>query len=89
MNVSVKVAPVNTPISSAEKFIEIGRALSAIVPVVARSMRQMGEAAERAGQYFRASMTLTTSRRTRRQMVTALARMNRKPALIHNGRKPR
>lgn len=38
---------------------------------------------------YTATLSFTTSKRAIRRMITRLARMDRRPALIHNGRKPR
>ena len=86
---SFKVAPAGTPLESAEKFKEIGDAFLAIAPTLTEAFDELGRAAQKTATAFRASfITFGLTKRERRRFETALARMDRRPALIHKGRKP-
>lgn len=85
---SFKIAPAGTPLESAEKFKEIGDAFTSMVPTLAAAFDELGKAATRTATAFQASFTITMTRRERKRFQTALARTNRRPALIHKGKKP-
>lgn len=89
---NIKVAPAGTPLENAEHFNEIGRAFSEVGFALEASMRQVALAAEQARRSFTrfsAAYDFMMTRRERRRMQTALARIARRPALIHNGKKHR
>lgn len=73
--------------TTAEKFKQIAAAFESMAPVIARTLKAFGDAAERAGMTIRAGFIAKGSKRRERQMETVIARANRRPSLIHNGRK--
>jgi hypothetical protein len=85
---NVMIAPAGTPLESAEKFKQIGDAFLTIAPALSSAFDELSKAAARTATAFQASFTLTMSRRDRRRMQTAFARMDRRPSLIHKGGKP-
>lgn len=87
---SMRVARPGTPLGSPTEWVDITASIASFQLGFARTAAAMDElhrAATKASQTLMLTFPLTKSEH--RRMETLRARMNRRPALIHNGRKPR
>ena len=87
---TMRIARPGTPLDAETEWVDISPSIAAINLGFARTadaMYEMGQAAIRASQTI--TLAFPMSKRERRQMRTRFARLNRRPALIHKGGKPR
>ena len=85
---SIKFAPAGTPLESAEKFKEIGDAFASIAPTLTAAFDELGKAAVRTAASFQGAFNVTMTRRELRRFQAAMARLDRRPPLLHKGGKP-
>lgn len=81
----IYIAPVGTSCVDTAKWVDVADAIVAMTPLVEDTTRMMLDF----GRTFTASYKIALTRSQYRQAMKQMTRIMRRPALLHNARKPR
>lgn len=83
------IAPAGTLPDDVAAWTDISDAVTDVDFSFEESANAIADYTRLANYTFEASFSITMTRREHRRAITSFQRMLRRPALIHNGRKPR